>query len=153
MFCPFCHEVDTKVADSRLVADGTQVRRRRSCPKCSERFTTFEYAVLEMPQIIKRDGRKVTFSEEKIRSGLVRAFEKSNNSSILVEKATVAVVEKIRVSGERSLQSSIIGDIVLGVLRNIDPVAYIRFASVYKSFVSVSDFKDLIDNLSIEGEN
>ena len=148
MFCPFCHEEDTKVADSRLVADGTQVRRRRSCPKCSERFTTFEYAVLEMPQIIKRDGRRVAFNEEKIRCGMVRAFEKTNDAADLVDKATNLVINKIRASGERSLHSSAIGDVVLMVLKDLDPVAYIRFASVYLSFISVTDFKNLIDNLS-----
>lgn len=148
MFCPFCHEEDTKVADSRLVADGTQVRRRRSCPKCSERFTTFEYAVLEMPQVIKRDGRRVAFNEEKIRQGMVRAFEKSNDAVDLVDKATNQIINKIRSSGERTMPSSAIGDVVLTVLKDLDPVAYIRFASVYMSFVSIADFKNLIEDLS-----
>lgn len=152
MFCPFCQEEDTKVADSRLVADGTQVRRRRSCPKCSERFTTFEYAVLEMPQVLKRDGRRVAFNEEKIRQGMVRAFEKSNDAAVLVDKATNLIISKIRASGERSLQSSEIGNVVLTVLQDLDPVAYIRFASVYMSFVSIADFKKLIDQLSATKE-
>lgn len=152
MFCPFCQEEDTKVADSRLVADGTQVRRRRSCPKCLERFTTYEYAVLEMPQVIKRDGRRVTFSEDKIRKGMIRAFQKSNDAALLVDKATAQVIKEIRASGERSIASSAIGDVVLKVLKDLDPVAYVRFASVYLSFVSVEDFKKLIENLSIVRE-
>ena len=152
MFCPFCQEEDTKVADSRLVADGTQVRRRRSCPKCLERFTTFEYAVLEMPQVIKSDGRRVTFSEDKIRKGMIRAFEKSNDASILVDRATSQVVKLIRASGERSLSSSAIAEVVLEVLKDLDPVAYVRFASVYLSFVSIDDFRRLIENLSHKQE-
>lgn len=152
MFCPFCHAEDTKVADSRLVADGTQVRRRRACPNCSERFTTFEYAVLEMPQIIKRDGRLVSFSEMKIRSGMVRAFEKSGDSVQLVDRATNQVIKAIRASGERSMSSASVGSVVLEVLKDIDPVAYIRFASVYKCFESISDFENLISELSRRGE-
>lgn len=152
MFCPFCQEEDTKVADSRLVADGTQVRRRRSCPKCMERFTTYEYAVLEMPQVIKRDGRRVTFSEDKIRKGVIRAFEKSNDAADLVDKATARVIKLIRSSGERSLPSAAIGEVILKVLKDLDPVAYVRFASVYMSFVSIDDFKNLIENLVLQQE-
>lgn len=147
MFCPFCGEQDTKVIDSRLVAEGTQVRRRRSCPACHERFTSFEVAALEMPQVIKRDGRLVVFSEKNIRRGMVRAFQKSTDANDLIEQSVSDVLAHIRARGERELPSQHIGEIVLKVLKDIDPVAYIRYASVYLSFGSIADFQQLMDDL------
>ena len=150
MHCPFCNEVDTKVIDSRLVANGQQVRRRRECPQCSERFTTFETAELVFPYIIKRDGRRSPFDEQKLRAGLLRALEKRPVSSEQIEIVMQHLLSKIRATGEREISSQLLGEWVMDELRPLDQVAYVRFASVYRSFQDVQAFNKEIEKLQNE---
>lgn len=147
MFCPFCHAEETKVIDSRLIADGAQVRRRRQCLACHERFTTFETAELLMPVVIKRDGRREVFSIDNLKAGMLRALEKRPVSMDDVEDAIINITQKIRRRGEREIDSQMIGEFVMKELYRLDHVAYVRFASVYKRFKDVSDFRDAIDQM------
>lgn len=150
MYCPFCSEIDTKVIDSRLVADGQQVRRRRECPKCNERFTTFETAELVFPRIIKRDGRRSPFDEQKLRAGMLRALEKRPVSSEQIEIVMHRLLNRIRSTGEREINSQLLGEWVMEELRGLDQVAYVRFASVYRSFQDVKAFNEEIKRLQKE---
>ena len=147
MYCPFCRAEETKVVDSRLVADGAQVRRRRECLDCHERFTTFETAELIMPLIIKRDGRRESFNIENLRSGMLRALEKRPVSVNDLEEAIVSITQEVRRKGEREIDSRHIGELVMQALYSLDHVAYVRFASVYKRFKDVSDFRQTIDEM------
>lgn len=147
MYCPFCHAEETKVIDSRLIAEGAQVRRRRECLQCHERFTTFETAELIMPLIIKRDGRREPFSLSNLRSGILKALEKRPVSVDSLEDALVAITQELRRRGEREVDSQIIGELVMKELFRLDHVAYVRFASVYKRFKDVSDFRQTIDQM------
>ncbi len=147
MHCPFCGETDTKVIDSRLVADGAQVRRRRECLSCHERFTTFEAAELLMPKIIKQDGTREPFDEEKLRNGFARALEKRPVSVENIEASISNVKHHLQAMGEREVKSLVIGEKVMDELRNLDQVAYVRFASVYRSFQDLSEFQQEIDRL------
>lgn len=147
MQCPFCGQPDTKVIDSRLVAEGSQVRRRRECVQCSERYTTFETAELVMPRIIKTDGTREPFNEEKLISGLHKALEKRPVSMEQFDAAITRINHELRVKGEREVQSRVLGELVMAELKKLDPVAYVRFASVYRSFQDVSEFRDEIDRL------
>lgn len=147
MYCPFCHAEETKVIDSRLVAEGAQVRRRRQCLLCHERFTTFESAELIMPLIIKRDGRRELFSEKNLRAGMLRALEKRPVSVDALEEALITIKQDIRRSGEREINSRQVGEWVMKQLYRLDHVAYVRFASVYKRFQDVSDFRQAIDEM------
>ncbi|MEZ5488815.1 MAG: transcriptional regulator NrdR [Gammaproteobacteria bacterium] len=148
MHCPFCNAVDTKVIDSRLVAEGNQVRRRRECLTCNERFTTYEAAELVMPRIIKQNGEREPFDEEKLHSGLIKALEKRPVSIEKVDEAISRIKNKLRATGEREIQSRLVGEEVMLELRNLDEVAYVRFASVYKSFKSLDEFTREIDELT-----
>ena len=148
MHCPFCAHPETKVIDSRLVADGEQVRRRRECIQCGERYTTFETAELVMPRIIKHDGTREPFHEEKLRSGIQRALEKRPVSVEDVEAAIVRIKHKLRAMGEREINSRVLGERVMAELRQLDQVAYVRFASVYRSFKDLDEFRQEIDRLS-----
>jgi transcriptional repressor NrdR len=148
MYCPFCHETDTKVIDSRLVADGAQVRRRRECLLCHERFTTFEVAELVMPLIVKRDGRRKRFSIDNLRAGMLRALEKRPVSVDVIEEAIAVIMAKIRRLGEREIDSRQIGEWVMEQLYHMDTIAYVRFASVYKRFKDVSEFRQTIDQMN-----
>lgn len=150
MYCPFCNAEETKVVDSRLVSDGVQVRRRRQCLKCFERFTTFETAELVMPVLIKRDGRREPFNIEKLRSGMLRALEKRPVSMDAVEESLLAMMQKIRRLGEREVDSNLIGELVMKQLYSLDHVAYVRFASVYKRFKDISEFRKAIDQMKDE---
>ncbi|STX52180.1 transcriptional repressor of nrd genes [Legionella busanensis] len=147
MYCPFCHAQETKVIDSRLVAEGAQVRRRRQCLLCHERFTTFETAELIMPAIIKRDGRRESFNIDNLRSGMQRALEKRPVSVDLREAAIANILQDIRRRGEREIEASLVGELVMKQLYNLDHVAYVRFASVYKRFKDISDFRQAIDEM------
>ncbi|WP_095499614.1 transcriptional regulator NrdR [Paraferrimonas haliotis] len=147
MHCPFCAANDTKVIDSRLVADGHQVRRRRSCNVCSERFTTFETAELVMPRIIKHDGSRQPFDEDKLRNGIQRAVEKRPVSMEQIEKSISRIKSELRATGEREVDSSMVGNLVMDQLKELDKVAYIRFASVYRAFEDVSQFGEVIASL------
>jgi len=148
MHCPFCKATDTKVYDSRLVSEGGQVRRRRECLTCQERFTTFETAELVMPRIVKQDGTRQPFDEEKLNRGIQRALEKRPVSVETVEKAINNIMYRLRATGERELKSLQLGEEVMKELREIDEVAYVRFASVYRSFQDINEFKEEIDRLS-----
>ncbi|MDE0747246.1 MAG: transcriptional regulator NrdR [Porticoccaceae bacterium] len=147
MYCPFCNADDTKVVDSRLVAEGGQVRRRRECVDCSERFTTYELAELVMPRVIKSDGTREPFDEEKLRAGLQRALEKRPVSIEQIEIALSQIKHFLQVTGEREINSRIIGEEVMAQLHELDEVAYIRFASVYRSFQDLSEFQDELNRL------
>jgi len=147
MYCPFCGAEDTKVIDSRLVAEGGQVRRRRECLSCRERCTTYELAELVMPRVIKSDDTREPIDEKKLRAGLLRALEKRPVSIDQIEDAISHVQHKLRATGEREITSRMIGERVMIELRGLDEVAYVRFASVYRSFQDLREFRDELDRL------
>ena len=153
MHCPFCSAEDTKVIDSRLVTDGEAVRRRRECLTCGERYTTFETAELVMPHLIKRDGRREPFDEEKLRYGLSKALEKRPVSVDEIETSLNHIKHRMRSTGVRELPSLQVGEEVMTELRALDPVAYVRFASVYRDFQDLSEFADEIQKLSLAKES
>lgn len=150
MRCPFCSADETRVVDSRLTEDGDSVRRRRECEVCSERFTTFERAELRMPQVIKSDGRREEFNEDKLRGGLMRALEKRPVDASAVEKMIGKVRHKLIACGERELPSRQIGEWLMEGLKDLDPVAYVRFASVYRSFEDLEAFSETVQSLRSE---
>ncbi|BAZ93581.1 transcriptional repressor NrdR [Thiohalobacter sp. COW1] len=150
MHCPFCGAIETKVIDSRLANEGAQVRRRRECLSCGERFTTFEQAVLVMPRIVKRDGTREPFNEDKLRAGILRALEKRPVATEQVEAAIERIQKHISASGERELDARQVGEWIMLELRALDQVAYVRFASVYRSFQDVKAFREEIDRLENE---
>ncbi len=147
MHCPFCSHEETKVIDSRLAGEGRQIRRRRQCLDCNERFTTFESAELVMPRLIKSDNSRQPFDESKIRNSMVRALEKRPVSADDFEQAIGRLIHKLRTMGERELPSRLIGEMVMEELRDLDEVAYVRFASVYRSFQDITEFEDEIKRL------
>ncbi|AXW87207.1 MULTISPECIES: transcriptional regulator NrdR [Lonsdalea] len=147
MHCPFCSAVDTKVIDSRLVSEGAQVRRRRQCLVCNERFTTFEVAELVMPRIIKSNDVREPFNEDKLRSGMQKALEKRPVSSDDVEMAINHIKSQLRATGEREVTAKMLGNLVMDALKKLDKVAYIRFASVYRSFEDIREFGEEIARL------
>ncbi len=150
MHCPFCGANDTKVIDSRLVAEGDQVRRRRECITCVERFTTYETAELVMPRIIKQNGVREPFDENKLHSGLMKALEKRPVSIERVDEAINRIRHNLRATGEREVSSRMVGEEVMRELRQLDEVAFVRFASVYRSFKDLNEFRAEIDRLSSE---
>lgn len=147
MHCPFCNHAETKVIDSRLAGEGRQVRRRRECLDCGERFTTFETPELVMPRLIKRDRAREPFDEAKLRSGMVRALEKRPVSSEDIEAALARIIHRVQTTGEREIPSRLLGEMVMDELRELDEVAFVRFASVYRSFQDVTEFQDEITRL------
>ena len=147
MHCPFCTAKDTKVIDSRLVSSGHQVRRRRECIACHERFTTFEGAELVMPRVIKQDGSRDPFNEDKLINGLHRALEKRPVSTEQVDEVIHEIKSTIRATGEREIPSHLIGECIMEALKKLDKVAYVRFASVYRSFEDVREFGEEIARL------
>jgi len=147
MYCPFCSHEETKVIDSRLSGEGRQIRRRRQCLDCNERFTTFESAELVMPRLVKSDNSRQPFDESKLKNSMVRALEKRPVSSDAFEKAVGRLVHRLRTMGEREVPSRLIGELVMEELRELDEVAYVRFASVYRSFQDVTEFQDEIKRL------
>lgn len=150
MKCMYCGADDTKVIDSRLVGEGDQVRRRRQCLGCSERFTTYENAELSLPRIVKRDGSRVNFNEQKLRAGLLRSLEKRPVPSDEIEAVVRRIKHRLQVMGEREIPALQIGEWIMQELRDLDQVAYVRFASVYRSFQDVNAFKEEIDRLNSE---
>jgi transcriptional repressor NrdR len=148
MYCPFCQAEDTKVIDSRLVADGSQTRRRRSCEVCHSRFTTFETADLALPRVIKNDGERQPFNGSKLKKGMLRALEKRPLSIEEIDTIFGKVLNEIRMSGLREIQSMKIGEIMMNALRDVDSVAYVRFASVYRDFQDIKDFSEEINSLA-----
>ncbi|MBL4831698.1 MAG: transcriptional regulator NrdR [Aliivibrio sp.] len=147
MHCPFCSANDTKVIDSRLVADGHQVRRRRQCLACNERFTTFESAELVMPKVIKSNGNREPFNEDKLSGGLYRALEKRPVSADAIELSLNTIKSQLRATGEREVATEMIGNLVMDQLKELDKVGYIRFASVYRSFEDIREFGEEIARL------
>lgn len=147
MFCPFCNTENTKVIDSRLNDECSQVRRRRECLKCQERFTTYETPELNLPRIIKRDGRRSAFDLEKLRAGLLKALEKRSINIEKIEMAINRIIHNLRATGEREVNSQFLGELVMDELRAMDEVAYVRFASVYRSFQDVDAFREEIQRL------
>ena len=150
MRCPFCNAEDTKVIDSRLANEGDAVRRRRECLNCTERFTTYELAELVMPRLVKRDGNRVPFDEQKLRSGIMRALEKRTVETEDIEAAINHIKHRLRSTGDREIDSQTLGGFVMDELRGLDHVAYVRFASVYRSFEDVNAFREEIDRLERE---
>ena len=149
MHCPFCSHTDTKVIDSRLIAEGSQTRRRRECPECGERFTTFESAELLMPKIIKsKDDMREPFNEQKLREGLYRALEKRPVGEEEVETLIEDIKKDIRSYGEREVRSRLIGEVIMKRLRRLDEVAFIRFASVYRRFEDITEFSEEVEKLT-----
>jgi transcriptional repressor NrdR len=147
MHCPFCTAKDTKVIDSRLVGEGYQVRRRRECIECHERFTTFEGAELVMPRVIKQDGSREPFNEDKLLNGLHRALEKRPVSTEQIDEVIHKIKSELRATGEREVSSHFIGGLIMEALKKLDKVAYVRFASVYRSFEDVKEFGEEIAKL------
>jgi transcriptional repressor NrdR len=144
MHCPFCKAEDTQVIDSRVSDAGDSIRRRRRCPACNKRFTTYETVELRLPQVVKQDGSRTEFDRERLRTGFMRALHKRPVPTPLVDDAVNAVVQQTLALGEREIPSRRIGEMVMKELSKLDDVAYIRFASVYKSFQDVDDFQDAI---------
>jgi transcriptional repressor NrdR len=147
MYCPFCAHPETKVNDSRLAAEGAQIRRRRECLQCGERFTTFETAELVMPLVVKSDERRVPFDETKLRGGMLKSLEKRPVSRESIEEAVGHITRKLRALGEREVTSRLIGELVMDELHKLDEVAYVRYASVYRHFQDVEVFREEIDRL------
>ncbi len=147
MQCPFCKAPDTRVIDSRLFEEGTQVRRRRECPNCDSRFTTYERAALSMPYVLKRSGTPEPFDEDKLRRGIEHALFKRPVTPEAVDHAIETVMRKLRAANEREVPAMRIGEWVMDELRDLDHVAYVRFASIYRSFEDVNAFREEIARL------
>ena len=144
MHCPFCKDENTQVIDSRVSEAGDSIRRRRRCPACNKRFTTYETVELRMPQVVKQDGSRTEFDADKLRTGFMRALHKRPVPTPLVDDAISTITQQVLALGEREIPSRRIGEMVMKELHKLDDVAYIRFASVYKSFQDVDDFQDAI---------
>ena len=153
MFCPFCQAEATKVVDSRVFADGSQIRRRRECEVCNARFTTFEVSDLALPKIIKNDGKRQTFNGSKLKKGMLRALEKRPLSSEKTDALFSKILNQIRFLGEKEIHSRKVGEIMMNALKEVDSVAYVRFASVYRDFQDISDFSEEIKSLNQESKN
>lgn len=147
MYCPFCNHDETKVIDSRLAGEGQQIRRRRECLKCGERFTTFETAELVMPRIVKNDSSRQPFDEQKLRNSMLKALEKRPVASEALDAAVVHICQKLRSLGEREVPSRLIGELAMEELHRLDEVAYVRFASVYRSFQDLEEFREEIERM------
>ena len=147
MHCPFCSHEETKVIDSRLAGEGRQIRRRRQCLDCNERFTTFESAELVMPRLVKKDNSRQPFDETKLRNSMIRALEKRPVPSDEVDQAIGRLIHKLRTMGEREVPSRLVGELVMQELHELDEVAYVRFASVYRRFQDITEFEEEIRRL------
>lgn len=150
MHCPFCRAQDTRVVDSRLAGEGGQVRRRRECTACGMRFNTFESAELALPAVVKNDGRREPFSEDKLRGGIRRALEKRPVPTEDVEALIRRLLRDLRAAGRQEVPSRRIGELVMAALRELDQVAYVRFASVYRRFQDVRAFREEVERLERE---
>ena len=146
MNCPYCNNVETKVTDSRDTGNYT-IRRRRECLKCGRRFTTYEYIEMTPVYVIKKDGRREKFDRNKIRKGIMKALEKRPFGHEEIDKIIDSIEEKIRRYGKEEIESSVIGEYVMETLKEVDQVAYIRFASVYRSFTDITSFEEEVKNL------
>ncbi len=150
MRCPFCGNEETKVIDSRITEEGKVVRRRRECPNCGNRFTTYERVELNVV-VVKRDGRREKFDRDKIVNGMVKACEKRPVSMEAIEEAATRIEETIRNEGRKEVSSDYIGKLVMNELKKLDAVAYVRFASVYKQFADISEFEKILEELKKKG--
>jgi len=150
MWCPLCHHDETRVVDSRLTRDGMQIRRRRECSKCGNRFNTYEAPELKAPRVIKSNGGRELFSESKLRSGMLKALEKRPVETREVERSIRSLLREISSVEDQEIPSSLIGEWVMRELSRLDQVAYVRFASVYKRFEDIQAFRDLIEGLEKE---
>ena len=147
MKCPFCSEEDTQVIDSRVNEQGNSIRRRRRCTNCEKRFTTYEHIELSLPQVVKQDGKREEFNRDKLLHSLTRALHKRPVPVEFIDQAVESIVTKILANGDRDVYSRDLGEIVMHELKKLDKVAYIRFASVYRSFSDVEDFNNAIKDL------
>jgi transcriptional repressor NrdR len=147
MKCPFCGAIETQVVETRLSEDGLSIRRRRRCQACDKRFTTYETADVRLPQVVKANGIREEFSEDKLREGFKRALHKRPVSAELMDEAVAQIRQRLLTLGEREIPSRQLGEMVMHALKKLDKVAYIRFASVYKSFQDVDDFRDVLKDL------
>jgi transcriptional repressor NrdR len=148
MKCPFCGHPDTQVVDSRVSEEGESVKRRRRCLSCDKRFTTWETVELRMPQVVKSSGTRTEFDEHRLRTSFTRALHKRAVATELVDAAIQRITQKLLALGEREVLSRMIGEMVMKELYKLDKVAYIRFASVYRSFQDVDDFRDAIEEVA-----
>ena len=144
MRCPFCSYVDTQVKDSRPTEDNAVIRRRRSCPQCGARFTTFERVQLRDLTVIKRDGKRVVFDRDKLARSILTAFRKRSMDQERIERMITGVVRRLESLGENEIDSVSIGEMVMDALAEVDQVAYVRFASVYRNFKEAKDFEEFI---------
>jgi len=142
--CPFCRHEDTQVVDSRVSEDGAAIRRRRRCPECDKRFTTYERIELALPAVVKKDGSRVEFDRRKLNSSMQLALRKRPVNAEAVDDAIARIEYQLLSSGEREIRSEKLGELVMGELRRLDKIAYVRFASVYRSFEDVSEFQEVI---------
>ncbi len=147
MYCPFCGHVETKVNDSRLAGEGRQIRRRRECLSCGERFTTFETAELVMPLVVKTNDVREPYDEAKVRAGMEKALQKRPVAREAIDEAVSRITHKVRIIGDREVPSRVIGEFVMDELRQLDEVAYVRFASIYRHFQDVEAFHEEIQRL------
>ena len=148
MKCLFCRDDDTQVVDSRVIDEGRKIRRRRECKVCQKRFTTYEHAELTLPHVIKQDGKREEFSQEKLLHSLTRALHKRPVPVEYIDKSVEDILSKLLAKGEREINSRDLGESVMHELKKLDKVAYIRFASVYRSFSDVEDFSEAIKDLN-----
>jgi len=147
MKCPFCAHPDTQVAETRVAEDGQHVRRRRRCPACDKRFTTYERPELALPQVVKKDGRRIDYEAAKLRASFALALRKRPVSTQQIDAAIERIEETLLQLGQREVASQRLGEMVMRELKKIDHVAYIRFASVYRSFQDIDEFKTLVDEV------
>lgn len=150
MKCPFCHHADTQVLDTRVSEEGDVIRRRRRCVHCDKRFTTYERIELAMPVVVKKNGSRTEFDSSKLRASIMLALRKRPVSAEAVDAAIHRIEEKLLSSGVREIMSGHIGELVMRELKRLDKIAYIRFASVYKSFEDVAEFQDAIAEVGRE---
>jgi transcriptional repressor NrdR len=145
--CPFCHSEDTQVVDTRANLEANTIRRRRKCPRCEKRFTTYERVDLKMPQLVKKDGSRTEFSRDKLVGSMMLALRKRPVATDEVEAAVDRIAERLRSLGEREVPTSRVGDFVMRELAKLDKIAYIRFASVYRSFETPDDFREAVQEV------
>jgi transcriptional repressor NrdR len=147
MRCPFCDHPDTQVVDSRSNPEASAIRRRRKCPSCDKRFTTYERVDLKLPRLVKKDGSRVEFEREKLASSMTIALRKRPVSTEALEGAIVRIEERLRALGEREVPTTRVGDMVMRELAKLDKIAYIRFASVYRRFETPEDFREALQEV------
>ena len=151
MRCPFCRHEDTQVVDSRVSEDGAAIRRRRRCPSCDKRFTTYERVELTLPAVVKKDGSRSEFDRRKIAASMRLALRKRPVSAEAIDAAVARIEYQLLGSGEREVRSERLGELVMNELRQLDTIAYVRFASVYRRFEDVAEFEDFIEEFRRPG--